>query len=270
MGLYLRKSIRVGPLRFNLSGSGVGVSVGVKGLRVGTGPRGNYVHMGRHGLYYRATIPQSRPGQGPIPSAPAPQIPGGTHEPLNDIESAAAAQIVDSSSAELLREINEKRRKIRLWPLALTSALILLVLALFAGWPRWLVVAIPILGVAAIYFAHRRDVLARTVVLFYDLDAEMEKAYGALHQAAEQLSGCTRIWHVEAQGRVADRKYHAGASDLLRRKPTFIKAAEPPSQDQCSDDQCWSRSPSPALLSRSRACLRRRRRWRRWLQGTSA
>ncbi|MCE4352095.1 DUF4236 domain-containing protein, partial [Xanthomonas hortorum pv. cynarae] len=57
MGLYLRKSVRVGPLRFNLSKGGIGVSAGIKGLRVGTGPRGNYVHMGARGIYYRATIP---------------------------------------------------------------------------------------------------------------------------------------------------------------------------------------------------------------------
>ena len=59
MGFYLRKSISVGPLRFNLSKSGVGVSAGIKGLRFGVGPRGNYVHMGRGGLYYRATLPPS-------------------------------------------------------------------------------------------------------------------------------------------------------------------------------------------------------------------
>lgn len=59
MGFYLRKSISVGPLRFNLSKSGIGVSAGVTGLRFGVGPRGNYVHMGRGGLYYRATLPPS-------------------------------------------------------------------------------------------------------------------------------------------------------------------------------------------------------------------
>jgi hypothetical protein len=32
------------------------MSVGVKGFRVGTGPRGNYVHMGRGGLYYKASL----------------------------------------------------------------------------------------------------------------------------------------------------------------------------------------------------------------------
>lgn len=56
MGFYIRKSISAGPFRFNLSNSGLGMSVGVKGFRVGTGPRGNYVHIGRGGLYYRASI----------------------------------------------------------------------------------------------------------------------------------------------------------------------------------------------------------------------
>lgn len=38
----------------NLSKHGVGFSAGVRGLRVGSGPRGGYVHAGRNGLYYRA------------------------------------------------------------------------------------------------------------------------------------------------------------------------------------------------------------------------
>ncbi|MCV7383915.1 DUF4236 domain-containing protein [Mycolicibacter longobardus] len=56
VGFYFRKSINVGPVRFNLSKSGLGVSTGVRGFRVGTGPRGNYVHMGRHGVYYRTSL----------------------------------------------------------------------------------------------------------------------------------------------------------------------------------------------------------------------
>lgn len=50
MGFYVRKSVRVGPLRFNLSKSGVGVPAGIKGFRVGSGPRGNYVHVGAGGF----------------------------------------------------------------------------------------------------------------------------------------------------------------------------------------------------------------------------
>jgi len=56
MGWYLRKSFSFGPLRLNLSKSGLGGSVGVKGLRVGTGPRGRYLRGGRDGLYYRTSL----------------------------------------------------------------------------------------------------------------------------------------------------------------------------------------------------------------------
>ena len=40
MGLRFRKSINLGPLRINLSKSGVGFSVGVKGFRVGISAKG--------------------------------------------------------------------------------------------------------------------------------------------------------------------------------------------------------------------------------------
>jgi hypothetical protein len=51
---YLRKALRLGPLRLNLSRSGVGVSAGVKGLRVGVGAKGRrYLAGGRGGLYFR-------------------------------------------------------------------------------------------------------------------------------------------------------------------------------------------------------------------------
>ena len=43
MGLIYRKSINLGPFRVNLSGSGVGYSVGGRGFRVGKSARGrNY------------------------------------------------------------------------------------------------------------------------------------------------------------------------------------------------------------------------------------
>ena len=56
MGWYLRKSFRLGPVRFNLSKSGIGTSIGVSGLRVGTGPKGSYLHGGRGGLYFRERL----------------------------------------------------------------------------------------------------------------------------------------------------------------------------------------------------------------------
>ncbi|MCE5182858.1 MAG: DUF4236 domain-containing protein [Betaproteobacteria bacterium] len=231
MGFYLRKSISVGPLRFNLSKSGIGVSAGVTGFRFGVGPRGNYVHMGRGGLYYRATLPPSSsprnsPAQPPAPIAP--EIPPGTHAPLEEIESADVSKIVDSSSRELLDELNRKRAKARLWPIMAIVSILVLGVGVSSNWPTWLLALFVLAGAVGTYTAHIRDALEKTVVLFYDFDSDMEAAYAQLHTAASQLASCAAAWHIEASGKVHDRKYHAGASDLVRRKNTFIRKDEPP------------------------------------------
>jgi hypothetical protein len=64
MGFYIRKSSRAGPVRLNLSKSGFGLSGGVKGLRVGSGPRGDYMHAGRKGLYYRQSLGKGKSSRG--------------------------------------------------------------------------------------------------------------------------------------------------------------------------------------------------------------
>ena len=53
MGWYIRRSKKFGPFRLNLSKSGIGFSIGIKGARIGKGPNGGYVHLGTGGLYYR-------------------------------------------------------------------------------------------------------------------------------------------------------------------------------------------------------------------------
>jgi hypothetical protein len=49
-----------------------------------------------------------------------------------------------------------------------------------------------------------------------------------LHEWTSQMAACAGTWHIEAQGRVLNRKYHAGASRLVRRNPTLIRKTEPP------------------------------------------
>lgn len=74
MGWYLRKSVKFGPLRMNLSKSGIGYSFGVKGARIGTGPRGPYIAGGRYGLYYRQSLKGA--------SRLAPTLPGTVRDPI--------------------------------------------------------------------------------------------------------------------------------------------------------------------------------------------
>lgn len=244
MGLYLRKSVRVGPLRFNLSKGGIGVSTGIKGFRVGTGPRGNYVHMGAGGIFYRATFPlgatRSRPGTplGPIrpvsgaqpsPASPRqwPEI-SRTHGPMVDIDSADATTIVDSSSQALLEELNAKKKRWRIWPgVAVVSALVLLI-ATGNEAPNWALVMLAFFSIGAIIAAHLKDQLRKTVVLMYELDEPMEKALEALHAGAQTMASAYATWHVSSHAKVFDRKYHAGAGTVVDRKPTRFASAPPP------------------------------------------
>ncbi len=56
MGWFFRKSYKAGPIRINISKSGIGYSIGTKGFRIGNGPRGRYVRIGSHGIYYYQKI----------------------------------------------------------------------------------------------------------------------------------------------------------------------------------------------------------------------
>jgi hypothetical protein len=236
VGFYIRKALKVGPLRFNLSKSGVGVSAGIKGLRLGTGPRGNYVHMGRGGLYFRKSLnsPTEHTRRAfnesrSLPSEPSYRDePQATVGPLESIDSGSVLQMVDASSAELLRELNEKREKLRLLPIVIIFCVIALVPLLGAGAPVWIVALAIALGGAVCWFAAMKDALRKTTVILYDLDPEVERGYEHLHAAFSQLRSCARIWHIEARGEVRDRKYHAGAGAVVKRKQVSLKNGLPP------------------------------------------
>ena len=215
MGFYLRKSVSVGPFRFNLSNSGLGVSAGVRGFRAGTGPRGNYVRIGGHGVYYQQTFPREQ------------RVMRHTNPALDAIESSDATSIVDSSSDALVEEIREKRRKFSLSPFAivLSSVVLLFSFGADSSIVAWLAAA---LGVTFVLWARRRDRLAKTVVVLYELDARAEEAFARFVEWAEAIASSRRAWHVSAEGSVADRKYHAGASALVQRATTSLRMAAPP------------------------------------------
>ena len=243
MGLYVRKSVKVGPFRFNLSKSGVGVSAGVTGFRIGTGPRGNYIHMGRGGLYYRTTLspkPQSSGSSSAssedhgkaYPQVPSnthdPQIPSYTHDPLHNIDSGDISGMVDSSSKDLIEELNEKRQKIRSWPLVSllgTGITVYIGSSNFANWAIYLSAGLSFLCILA---AAYRDTISKNAVILYDIEDEFQGIYESLHNAFEQMAKCRGQWHLEAEGRVRDSKYHAGADSLVRRKPINLSLGNPP------------------------------------------
>ncbi|AKL11128.1 TPA: DUF4236 domain-containing protein [Kluyvera intermedia] len=232
MSFYIKKSIRVGPMRFNLSKSGVGASIGIRGLRFGTGPRGNYIHIGAGGVYYRASlspslVPQNRKKFQHVPDE-SPIEHDTTHASLEEIESSHISEIVDSSSRELLEELNNKRKKSQIWPLVMCLSIALLLYGFSQAWPEWCLATGFIVGVAFSIFAYMYDQLRKTTVLFYDIDDQMMACYQQLHDSGAKLASCSKVWHIEASGAVYDPKYHAGAGNLLRRKVTSISKSKPP------------------------------------------
>jgi hypothetical protein len=64
MGFWFRKSINLGPIRINLSKSGVGMSTGVKGARVSTGPRGTRFTASKGGFGYTKSLGRGKMGMG--------------------------------------------------------------------------------------------------------------------------------------------------------------------------------------------------------------
>ncbi|MDB5347837.1 MAG: Membrane-anchored nucleotide-binding enzyme [Schlesneria sp.] len=230
MGFYIRKSVRVGPLRFNLSTAGIGVSTGIPGLRVGTGPRGTYVHMGRGGLYYRQTVSPNRPRRNlnrPLIEVPTIDL-SGTHAPLESIGSVRVAEMVDTDSEALLSEIQQKHKRIRYWPIVLVASL--LVSAYLVGSETSLWIAVPCMAtlLALCIFVHQHDQLKKSVVLMYDLDGSALDAYRNLFAAVDEMARCGAVWHVTARGQVYDPKYHAGAGQLINRNSLAIDYRNPP------------------------------------------
>ncbi len=91
MAFYIRKSYKFGPIRMNLSKSGVGFSVGVKGARIGINSRGQrYIAGGRHGLYFRKNLgSEMSKASSPATSVPGAKLPesyesAGSHNSLPD------------------------------------------------------------------------------------------------------------------------------------------------------------------------------------------
>ncbi|UFH60475.1 DUF4236 domain-containing protein [Sulfurovum mangrovi] len=231
MGFYIRKAISVGPFRFNLSKSGIGVSAGITGFRVGTGPRGNYVHMGRGGLYYRQTLPSSGSNTSDGNSS-HPELHERyeelEHEPLTEIESGDIAKMVDSSSAGLVAEMNEKRKKVRIWPFVAGFGLLVTLFTLNKSDSATPAIIFAILTTVLTYLASIKDSLRKTTVIFYELEPDIESLFQKLHDAFNKISSSSRKWHIEAEGGVKDRKRNAGATSVIKRTSISLERGNPP------------------------------------------
>ena len=222
MAFYLKKSLQFGPLRFNLSKSGVGISAGIRGFRIGTGPRGNYIHAGRGGIYYRQTLgtrpsSTSRHGLPPIEIA--------------DNSQSGREFLTDVDSKELVADLDERRKTLRTLPFSIIASAAGIAFAIYSNFPpAFLVIAavcVTWLCVASAIWDRDR----KTTVLFYDIESEVLTAFQSLHSIFEQVQQSSRVSHIDSTEYYSDRKYHAGVLQGIarsngrptERQPPFVK-----------------------------------------------
>lgn len=215
MGFYVRKSVKAGPFRFNLSKSGVGVSVGVPGFRVGTGPRGNYVHMGANGVYYRSSLNGAAPSGG-VRAGLAPAL---TYVPFNpgavvleDVTGATTVDMQPTGGGDIVAQLNAAARHTRLAWWVLAAAVILGAATLPFGLIVW------VLAVPLCWWLFLRDAAKTKAVVFYDVNDAAASQFDELVTNWGWLADATKLWRTVASGQVHtlhQHKRNAGASNIV-------------------------------------------------------
>ncbi|MDQ1206425.1 hypothetical protein QE377_002784 [Microbacterium sp. SORGH_AS 862] len=221
MGFYVRTSVKAGPFRFNMSRSGVGVSVGVPGFRVGTGPRGNYIRTGQHGVFYGST-----PRSSSVHVTPTyPLAPPSNDVVMEDVTGATVSEIIPSGRDDVVEQLNAAGSAFRWGLLTLIVALILGAATLPWGLIVWLVAA------PLCIWLFLRDAAKRKVVLFYDLNDLSAAWYNSIVDRWSWFTGSQRLWRTVSSGAVTTLNQHkrnAGASALIRRIPAIAGLNGPP------------------------------------------
>ena len=233
MGWYIRKALTRGPIRFNLSKGGLGISVGVKGARIGICPRGTYVHFGRGGLYYRQYLQTPANGRrdhgqpGPREVEVVPSVDGGDIVPTMS---------QDSSPSEFVKHLQEKQPAPLGFLIAFLVGFVAVTIAFIINNGNAILVSI---GWSVVFGALSLP-RPKPMVVMYEIDPEVEKALQLAHEGLETIGQCARLW-VQHSTATSDWKRNAGVSSLVKRQAASL----------VSDDQSLLKAnvPIPKLSS---------------------
>ncbi len=189
------------------------MSVGVPGLRLGTGPRGTYVRGGRGGFYYQQYL----------------RTKGAANLGAAYAAAGVPTEFVAEPNAhgdDAIAEINRRRAAFR-WSLAVVFAVVICAVWVAAvhaaaGWYAPLLAALAYGGVL-----HSRENAHRAIAFHYDLEGDVAAEYGQLVAAFRDVALCARIWRVVSQNMHGDRKHNAGATSSVERVPTALTFGGP-------------------------------------------
>lgn len=217
MGLSFRKSVKFGPVRLNFSKSGVGFSTGVKGLRYSAGPRGAFINVGANGIYYRKQISRKQRVEKNYSQEPEKTESTFTAHDVEDILTATVSELVDSSSSDLIQQINLNLKKPAKGPLVRWSMVVCA--CMFS--------LVPVVGFSALLFLivglvyaskiDAQDTAAKSTALFYEMEDDIAVKFQKLQQACHELTQCDRVWRVKSTQDITDWKHNAGAGQTISR-----------------------------------------------------
>jgi len=203
-----RKSTKVGPFRLNFSKAGVGVSVGVKGARVGVNSRNTYIQVGRGGIYYRKHFSHKNTTNKRHDYNGVKRDYSYNLDYANN-EEALQAQLELSSTHELTQQIdNASSPSWMAYVIGLCAFGLLLQVNLFFA------IFVALLLFFVIRYISRRY---RRVALNYELDDLGKNTVGSFQQILVHLSQSSRIWYIRHQEFHGDWKRNAGAAQSIKR-----------------------------------------------------
>lgn len=223
MRIAIRTSVKAGPLRFNLSKSGIGVSAGLPGLRAGAGPRGNYVRVGSSGAMFLSSNParsSSRIQTSPVPSVswnPAEVV-------MDDTSGLSALELRPTGGDDIVQQLNEATRRPRWGWIAAILALAIGAAVMPWGLIVW-VVAIP-----GCWWLFLRDGLRKNVVLFYDLEDSAALWFDRFVTAWDTASSSDKLWRTVQSGQVQttyQHKVNAGVGSIVQRVSAEARIQQP-------------------------------------------
>jgi Protein of unknown function (DUF4236) len=224
MGVSFAKSVKFGAVRFNFSGSGIGMSVGIPGLRIGTGPRGAYIGGGMAGFRYRKSLGT---GSGPASASRRPSLaPGQVPESASlpnvvatvEHEAKSVLELADATSDALIQSMNEQRQKSALWPYAAAALVIIFIMLkdVSSQGSAFVTPGLVALSIAFVAWVHWRDKMRKLTVLFFEPDGAATSHFEAITRGAQSAASSRKLQAVAATSSYADTKYSGGAASGLK------------------------------------------------------
>lgn len=221
---YLRKSVNIGPIRFNISKSGIGTSIGVKGFRIGVKPNGrSYIHAGRYGLYYREELGRTKQ------YAQVENLQTLHSSDTTVFETVSSTELKSESKKDLINQLNKSYKAFRFD--YFTGIVFFIASILAFNINTNLMLGVILAGVIAIILVARWESCRRTVNIFYDFENDNYTRYEQIISAFNHIAKCNCIWSLLTSRKLYnthESKLNAGASSLIDRLAMSAGRGNPP------------------------------------------